>query len=67
MEINSINDSLNIVRSERSNLITTLCLDLEIDNWIVKTIDLREPLERFIPIWIVEEILKGNNNEENNM
>lgn len=45
------------VRGIRSNFITTLCLDLDTGDWIIKTIDMREPLDRFIPIWVVDEII----------
>ncbi|MFV0515802.1 MAG: hypothetical protein ACK5MV_00180 [Aminipila sp.] len=56
-----VDNKLNkIKRSERSNIITTLCLDLKTDKWIFKTLDMRKPLERFIPFWIVEEVCGGN-------
>jgi len=49
-EIKSIHTNNNI-RGERSHFYTCNCYDIETDTWIIKTIDMREPIERFIPEW----------------
>ena len=43
-------------RSIRSNFITCMCYDTIDDEYTMKTIDMREPIERYIPEWLLMEI-----------
>jgi hypothetical protein len=47
------NNSNKNVRGNRSNLIIDKCYDLEKQEWIFKELDLREPIIRYIPEYIV--------------
>ena len=49
-EITSIHTDNN-VRGIRNNFITCNCYDVETDDWIIKIIDMREPINRFVPEW----------------
>lgn len=52
---------MTVIRSERSNFICCVCLDLETGDWvIVENLDMRKPLDRYIPEWIVEEVVNSN-------
>ena len=50
-------------RGNRSNIMTTLCLDLETGETVFKDIDMREPLERYIPMYIVDQIMEERKNK----
>lgn len=54
---------MNNVRGIRSNFYTCICLDSETDNWILKEIDMREPIIRYIPEWMVIEYLNSKENK----
>ena len=46
-------------RGIMSNFITTLCFDIVENEYIVKTLDLREPIGRYIPAYFMSEMMKG--------
>ena len=40
-------------RGIRSNFITCMCYDTSDDEFIMKTLDLREPIDRYVPEWLL--------------
>ena len=46
-------------RGVMSNFITTVCFDTVENEYIVKTLDLREPIGRYIPAYFMSEMMKG--------
>lgn len=50
------NNSPSIKRSIKSNLITTLCLDIVENQLIIKTLNLTEPIKRYIPEYLLNMI-----------
>lgn len=52
--------SENVIRGERSNFVTTICLDINTGEYVLKEIDLRKPYDRYIPTYFLET----NNKEE---
>ena len=49
------NNSSSTKRSIKSNLITTLCLDIVKNQWTIKTLNLTEPIERYIPKYYINK------------
>ena len=48
------------MRGIMSNFITTLCFDTVENEYVVKTLDLREPIDRYVPAFtIMNEIMEG--------
>jgi len=43
------------VRGVRSNFISMPCLDIETGEMVFKTLDMREPIDRYIPEYILED------------
>lgn len=41
-------------RGIRSNFITTICYDTVKDEWVMMTLDMREPMDRYIPEWFLK-------------
>ena len=57
--IKSKTDTNTNKRGILSNFITTLCFDTVQNEYVVKTLDLREPVGRYIPAYFMSEIMKG--------
>ncbi len=56
--INTLDYTGNM-RGERSNFVEGNCYDLETGNWVFMTIDLRKPIDRFIPEYLYHKAMKG--------
>ena len=50
--IKTIKTSINNIRGERSNFITCICYDVQDNEWILKTLDIRKSIDRYIPEWM---------------
>lgn len=46
-------------RGIMSNFITTVCYDTIENEYVWKTLDLREPVGRYIPAYFMSEMMKG--------
>ena len=58
--IKSETDTNTNMRGTMSNFITTLCFDTIENEYIIKTLDLREPIDRYIPAYsMVSAMMKG--------
>ena len=57
--IKSGTDTNTNMRGIMSNFITTVCFDTVKNDYVVKTLDLREPVGRYIPAYFMSEIMKG--------
>ena len=42
-----------------SNFITTVCFDTVENEYVIKTLDLREPIDRYIPAYSMSAMMKG--------
>jgi hypothetical protein len=45
----------NITRGNRNSFVTINCWDFETGEWVIKTLDFREPIERYIPEYIMQQ------------
>ena len=57
--IKSETDTNTNMRGIMSNFITTLCFDIVENEYIVKTLDLREPIDRYVPAYSMSTMMKG--------
>ena len=57
--IKSKTDTNTNKRGILSNFITTLCFDTVQNEYVVKTLDLREPVGRYIPAYFMSAMMKG--------
>jgi hypothetical protein len=47
------------IRGVRSNFISCECYDTQDEVWVfVEDLDMRKPLDRYIPVWIMDKIEK---------
>ena len=47
-------DSNSVTRGIRSNFITAPCYDTLQNEWVMMTLDMREPMDRYIPEWFLK-------------
>lgn len=71
MSINFENGStINLIesnsnqRGNRSNFVTIMCYDVFNNEWVLKTLNTREPIGRYIPEWMYTELLNKENKNE---
>ena len=58
--IKSQTDTNTNIKGIMSNFITTICFDTVENEYVVKTLDLREPVDRYVPAMsLMNEIMKG--------
>ena len=57
--IKSETDTNTNMRGIMSNFITTLCFDIVENEYVIKTLDLREPIDRYIPAYSMSAMMKG--------
>ena len=54
------------IRGVRSNFISCVCYDTEDEIWVfVEDLDMRKPLDRYVPKWIMDKFKKDKNENEN--
>ncbi len=57
--IKSKTDTNTNKRGIRSNFITTVCFDTVENEYVIKTLDLREPIDRYVPAYFMSAMMKG--------
>ena len=57
--IKSETDTNTNMRGIMSNFITTVCFDTVQNEYVVKTLDLREPIDRYVPVYSMSAMMKG--------
>lgn len=57
--IKSKTDTNENRRCIMSNFITTVCFDTVENEYVIKTLDLREPIDRYIPAYSMSAMMKG--------
>jgi hypothetical protein len=61
IKVNDCNEGINI-RGTRSNFITVNCFDTETQEWVIKTLDIRIPFDRYIPEYLYIDWMMKNEN-----